>query len=61
MLFLKKQKFANIKTADYEKTKVIFGLSTPKNIKKHQKSRLKKQNKKFVAQCYSPCLSVVVE
>jgi len=32
------------------KNNVIFGLSAPKNIKKHQKIKIKKQDQKFVAQ-----------
>ena len=33
------------------KTNVIFVLSAPKNIKKHEKIKIKKQDQKFVAQC----------
>jgi len=36
----------------YEKTNVIFRLSAPKNIKKHQKIKMKKQDQKFVAQWF---------
>ena len=38
----------------YEKTNVIFRLSTPKNIKKHQEIKIKKQDQKFVAQWNKP-------
>jgi len=31
----------------YEKTNVIFGLSAPKNIKKHQKIKMKKTRPKI--------------